>query len=165
MIVETTPLDERFSFAIDTDYRESLEDIFIKKEFLDLHSSHFGHYSKYQLVDKNRKESYGACHVTSKDGWHFRSPGRGAFGGALFHPAISFTLKERFYEAILENLRSRSAEKVEVVLPPEIYDLAHHAESVNILLRMGFAIKYSELNYAFLLRHYNGTPEFDSGNR
>ena len=161
----------RFNFAL-TDKHLVLKDqdeiydfsIFNSSKFIKLHNEN-GLTNSYSLHLKSTLQCLGVCHFSK--GYHglFQSPCVGSFGGFEFLDSVSLELKELFILAILKCLQTDGAVKVNIILPPDIYNLGNNAQVFSILHRQGFSCARIELNQYINVEEYELQKSVSHGNR
>ena len=138
--------------------------IFNSSKFIKLHNEN-GSVTSFSLHLKSTLHCLGVCHFSK--GFHgvFQSPCIGSFGGFEFLDSVSLELKELFILAVLKCLRTDGAVKVNIILPPDIYNLGNNAQVFSILHRQGFSCSRSELNQYINVEEYELQKSVSHGNR
>jgi hypothetical protein len=86
-----------------------------------------------------------------------RSPFSAPFGGFHFsHNQIHTGEIDRFMDLLKSYIVESGLKKVELKLPPDIYNLSTNAKTVNSLLRAGFLMSLPEITQWVDLEHFNG---------
>ena len=94
-----------------------------------------------------------------------RSPLNGSFGGFQFCKNIYLETKENFINSVLENLSKFNPNSIEIILPPDIYNLENNSYQLSIFLRNNFVINNVEINQYIDLDKYDFDKSIKSGNK
>jgi hypothetical protein len=86
-----------------------------------------------------------------------KSPFSAPFGGFHFSHSQIYTGEiERFLGLLKSYIVERGLKKVEIILPPDIYNLSFNTKTVNSLLRCGFIMSIPEITQFVDLEHFKG---------
>lgn len=123
-----------------------LFDFFISPEFMNLHSQNFKIHS-VSMASNSTQNLEGLGHFMEVSKGHFKSPGRGSYGGLQLLKDLDTAEYYNFAKFTLDYLEQVGAKKIEIVLPPHHYS-SFRSEWLNSWFRLGFALHQVELNYA-----------------
>ena len=138
--------------------------IFNSSKFIKLHNDN-GSITSFSLHLKSTLQCLGICHFSKEFNGLFQSPCIGSFGGFEFLDSVPLELKELFILAVLKRLQTEKAVKVNIILPPDIYNLGNNAQVYSILHRQGFSCARGELNQYIIVEEYELQNSVSHGNR
>jgi hypothetical protein len=108
-----------------------------------------------RLVEENGKVTMGL--IGGIINGTLKSPFSAPFGGFHFlHNQIYAGEIDRFLDLLKTYIIERGLKKVEIILPPNIYNLSFNSKTVNSLLRGGFLMSIPEITQWVDLEHFNG---------
>ena len=159
-------LDEKFSLTTyDNQNTQYNYKIFNDPKFLKLHTHNYKKVFEYFLLDNKSKVYKGNVTFAIKKDNKVVSPIKGSFGGFDFSNEINFETKLKFIKSVLHNLYKQKPNSIEIILPPEIYNLENNSHQLSILHNEDFHIHNIEINQYILLEAYKNLNSIKSGNR
>ena len=156
LVYDAPPADDRLRAA----------DLFNTPAYFGLHAGGFARAFYFVARHPVSLAPFAVAQFAEVEPGHFRSPGRGSYGGVqLLAAKVEVALVEALVDAIGGFLGERGAGTVTVVLPPFDYSAADTSLVAHVMMRAGFRLAGHELNYAMRVSGSSLLPRMDHGNR
>lgn len=139
--------------------------IFNNQTFINLHKDLFERVFQYFLIEEKTLICKGVATFAIDNEDHIKSPINGSYGGFEFKKDIYFDIKEKFICRVIKELKKNRPKSIEIILPPDIYDIENNSEQISILHRNNFLIKNIEVNQYIKVQNYNLKKSVNKGNR
>lgn len=160
----TLALDDRFDVRVNEFLPVADADLFTEAAFFRLHAQ--SKRDQYlQLVHSNTARVAATLIFYEVGEGVLASPKRGTFGGLRLHEPPEVAVVDRFLRRALGHVRELGARRLEIRSAPLGHDLATGSVATNALLRLGFRLSASELNYELPVDQQPLEDKMSSGNR
>ena len=156
--------DEKYEVYINHFLNSDCHHLFNDPDYFKIHSvSSNDCYA--QLVRCSDGVVFGTLMFHEVEAAVYASPGRGTFGGPSFISELDLLVCEKFLKSTTDYLRRQGGREIRVRLAPVGHDISLFAITSNCLLREGYLVERTELNYETQINDINFMDRVAHGTR